>query len=117
MDDCKIVPSKVSLIPIAKYFYEKQLASVDDLGSEDRKTIVNWFAIVNMKGHYSTSTNSKSQRDLEVIEKNTRNFPYDQLMSSIGERRKIKETDIEKGNSVNVLRKQGLQYLSCYTSS
>jgi hypothetical protein len=111
LDDCKIVPSKVSLIPIAKYFYEKQLASFDDLSNNDREAIANWFVIVNMKGHYSTSTNTKLQRDLEVIEKNTCNFPYDQLMSNTGERRKIKETDIEKGNSVNVLKKQGLQYL------
>jgi hypothetical protein len=111
LDDCKIVPSKVSLIPIAKYFYEKQLASFDDLSNEDRKNIANWFVIVNMRGHYSTSTNSKLQRDLEIIEKSTHNFPYDQLMTNMGERSKIKETDIEKGNNVNVLKKQGLQYL------
>jgi hypothetical protein len=64
-----------------------------------------------MKGHYSTSTNSKLQRDLEVIERNPQNFPYDLLMNNVGERRKIRETDIEKGNSVNVLKRQGLQYL------
>jgi hypothetical protein len=111
LNDCRIVPSKVSLIPITKYFYENQLESVGDLASEDRKAIANWFLVVNMKGHYSTSTNSKLQRDLEVIERNPQNFPYDLLMNNVGERRKIRETDIEKGNSVNVLKRQGLQYL------
>jgi len=111
LDGCKMVPSRVSLITIAKCFYEKQLASVESLGDGDRKAIANWFVTVNMKGHYSTSTNSKLQKDLEVIEKNPQNFPYDQLMSNMNERRKIKESDIERGNSVNVLKRQGLQYL------
>lgn len=111
IDDCRIIPSKVSLIPIAKYFYVKQLASVRALSGDDRKAIMNWFIVVNMKGHYSASLNTKLQEDLEVIEKNPHNFPYDRLMSKLGERSKIKYSDVEKGNGVNVLKKQGLQYL------
>jgi hypothetical protein len=111
IDDCRIIPSKVSLIPIAKYFYVKQLASVGALSSEDRKAIMNWLVVVNMRGYYSASLNTKLQEDLEVIEKNPHNFPYDRLMSKLGERSKIKYSDVEKGNSVNVLKKHGLQYL------
>lgn len=111
LDDCRVIPSRVSLIPIAKYFFEKQLTSIEDLNDEDKLAIANWFIIVNMKGHYSTSTNSRLEKDLEVIKKNPQKFPYDQLMNNVGEKHKIKESDIEKGNSVNVLKKQGSPYL------
>jgi len=111
LDDYRIVPSKVSIIPIAKYFYERQLASIDELSGEDRRAIAGWFVVANMKGRYSASVNSRLQEDLEVVLKSPRGFPYDQLMDRMGERRKIREADVEKGNGVNVLKRQGLQYL------
>jgi hypothetical protein len=111
LDDCRIVPSKVSLIPIAKYFYERQLASINELSDEDRRAIAGWFVVANMKGRYSASVNSRLQEDLEVVAKSPRVFPYDQLMDRMGERREIREADVEKGNGVNVLKRQGLQYL------
>jgi hypothetical protein len=50
LNDCRIVPSRASLIPIAKYFYERQLASIDELSGEDRRAIAGWFTVANMKG-------------------------------------------------------------------
>lgn len=111
LDDCKVIPSKVSLIPIAKYFYERQLTSTNELSDEDRRAIAGWFMVANMKGRYSASVNSRLQEDLEAVSKSSRAFPYNQLMSRMGERYKMREADVERGNSVNVLKRQGLQYL------
>lgn len=108
---CKIIPSKVSLVPIAKYFYQQRLSTPANLSESERKNIANWLIIVNMKGYYSSSTNSKLEKDLESIIHNPESFPYTQLLANIGERYKIRKADIERGNKVNVLKKQGLQYL------
>jgi len=111
LNTCQVIPSQVALIPIATYFYEKDVDSINDLNESERRQIANWFMLVNMKGYYSTSTNSKLQRDVEIIRKRNGFFPYNDLVNELGERQKITKTDIEKGNSVNVLRRQGLQYI------
>ena len=111
LSTCKIIPSKVSIIPIAKYFYQQQIFTSDNLSENERKDIINWFMIVNMKGYYSSSTNSKLEKDLKIIADSSGAFPYTNLLDNIGERYKIRKADIEKGDGVNVLKKQGLQYL------
>jgi hypothetical protein len=107
----RIIPSSVSLIPISAYFYGKHINTVDELEESERKNISNWFVLVNMKGYYSSSTNSKLEKDLEIVRRNANSFPYNELLNNLGDKPKIRKVDIEKGNSVNVLKKQGQQYM------
>ena len=111
INSCRIIPSSVALIPIAAFLYERNVDSIDDISNSERRLIANWFMLVNLKGYYSSSTNSKLQKDLEVIRKSHNSFPYHEFINNLGERQKIRKVDIEKGNMLNVLRKQGLQYL------
>jgi len=111
LSSCKIIPSRVSLVPVATYFYEKNVHSMSDLSEAERRNIASWFIIVNMKGYYSSSTNTKLERDLEIIREKPTTFPYDNLKGNLGERCKLRKAEIEKGNDINVLKKQGLQHL------
>ena len=111
LSTCRIIPSKVSLIPIAKYFYHQGITELGSLSSDERGRIVNWFILVNMKKHYSSSTNSKLERDLRVIMESKGAFPYTKLLANLGGKVKIGKHDVERGNTVNVLRRQGLHYL------
>lgn len=77
ISSCRPIPSQIALIPVATYLYERGVRSIGELSKDDAKRIANWFIAINMKGYYSASTNSKLQKDLDIIRKGAMlGFPY-----------------------------------------
>jgi hypothetical protein len=111
LNSCRLIPSQIALIPIAAYIFERDIPSINELSADEFKSIANWFMIVNMQGYYSSSTNSKLQKDLDIIRKKSKIiFPYQELLNNIGEEPRMSVGDIERGNRINILKKQGMPY-------
>ncbi len=109
----RLLPSQTPLIPISAYFYYKNINSIDELDSADIKNIVNWFVLVSFNGYYSSHTDTKLDKDLEVIRESAY-FPWDKLLENMQNRKakvKITLNDIKKGLFLNVLRLQGRSHL------
>ena len=109
----KLLPSQTPLIPIATYFYAKNIGSLDELTYEDIRNLINWFILTSFHGYYSSQTDTKLDRDLETI-RQSNIFPYKQLLENmLAKKTKIKISleDIRRGLHSNVLRVQGRSYL------
>jgi hypothetical protein len=101
------------LIPLAAYFYARNINTLGELDNQDIQNMVNWFVLASFTGYYSSQTDTKLDRDLEII-KNSRIFPYQQLLENMRHTKsKIKITfdDVKRGLYFNVLRLQGRSYL------
>jgi len=112
LGNSRLLPSQTPLIPVAKYFYNKQVDSLNRLEDSDIKNIVNWFILTSFNGYYSSQTDTKLDKDLEII-KDT-NFPGEKLLSNMEEKKariKITLEDIKRGMNLNVLRVQGRAHL------
>ncbi len=109
----EILPSQITLVPIAKFLYEAGVADLANLSDKELKNIEKWFVLANFGGYYSSQTNTKLQRDLELI-KNSSSFPVDELLKNMKQKR-VKTTisykDLEIGLHTNVLLKAGRNYL------
>jgi len=112
LHNSRLLPSQTTLIPIAKYFYMKGINSLDELEKDDTNGIVNWFILTSFNGYYSSQTDTKLDRDLEIIGNSY--FPYAELIKNMQDRKarlKITLEDIKKGLELNVLRLQGRAHL------
>jgi hypothetical protein len=109
----QLLPSQTPLIPLAAYFYARNINTLGELDNQDIQNMVNWFVLASFTGYYSSQTDTKLDRDLEII-KNSRIFPYQQLLENMRHTKsKIKITfdDVKRGLYFNVLRLQGRSYL------
>ncbi|MCL0049639.1 DUF1524 domain-containing protein [Peptococcaceae bacterium] len=69
--------------------------------------------MVSFNGYYSSQTDTKLDKDLEVI-KESAYFPWDKLLENMQNKKakvKITLNDVKKGLSLNVLRLQGRSHL------
>jgi hypothetical protein len=108
----RLLPSQIPLIPIAKYFYLREINSLEKLEEDDIKNIIHWFILTSFNGYYSSQTDTKIDRDLEVIK--GKYFPLDPLLNNMEDRKakiKITRDDIRRGLNLNVLRVQGRAHL------
>jgi hypothetical protein len=109
----RLLPSQTSLIPLATYFYVRNINSLEELDKQDIKNMTYWFILTSFNGYYSSHTDTKLDQDLEIIKKSN-SFPYDQLLSNMRARKsKVKITfeDLKRGLHFNVLRLQGRSHL------
>ena len=104
-----LLPSQLTLIPIAKYLYYRNIVSIESLDPEEVKKIITWLIIANFRGRYTSRTDSKLQKDINTV-KNADSFPLDKLLNEIRSP-KITLGDLMRGNDVNVVRKSGQPYL------
>ncbi|RLE65315.1 MAG: hypothetical protein DRN53_00035 [Thermoprotei archaeon] len=104
-----LLPSQLTLIPIATYLYYKGVNSIKSLNTEETENIINWLIIVNFRGRYTSRTDTKLQRDINIV-KGTKEFPLNELLNEIRSP-KITLSDLMRGNNINVLRKAGQPYL------
>ena len=112
LGNSRLLPSQIPLIPIAKYLYTKGIDSLDGLEDSDVKSIVNWFVLTSFNGYYSSQTDTKLDKDLEVIE--SAYFPWEKLFNNMHDKKartKIRLEDIRRGLNLNVLRLQGRAHL------
>ena len=101
-----LLPSQLTLIPIATYLYYKDVNSIKSLDTEE---IINWLIIANFRGIYTSRTDTKLQRDIDIV-KGTKEFPLNELLNEIRSP-KITLSNLMRGNNINVLRKAGQPYL------
>lgn len=112
LGNSRLLPSQIPLIPIAKYLYTKGIDSLDGLEDSDVKSIVNWFVLTSFNGYYSSQTDTKLDKDLEIIE--SAYFPWKKLFNNMQDKKArttITLDDIKKGMNLNVLRVQGRAHL------
>ena len=109
----EILPSQITLVPIAKFLYESDVVDLTSLSDRELANIEKWFVLVNFGGYYSSQTDTKLERDLELIEGSS-SFPINELLENM-KRRRIRTTishkDLERGLQTNVLLKAGRNYL------
>jgi len=112
LSNSRFLPSQTPLIPIAKYLYTKGIDSLDKLEDSDVKNIINWFVLTSFHGYYSSQTDTKLDKDLEIIE--SAYFPWEKLIDNMQDKKarvKITLDDIKAGLNLNVLRLQGRAHL------
>jgi hypothetical protein len=108
-----LLPSQTPIIPLAAYFFAMNLTALDELNYEESKRIVDWFVLASFTGYYSSQTDTKLDRDLEVINQAS-SFPWDSLLANMQAKKaktKISFNDIKRGLNYNVLRVQGRAHL------
>jgi len=108
-----LLPSQIPILIIASYFYHSKIENIDQLNQETSKKIINWFVLVNFNGFYSSSTDTKIDEDLGVINSNEE-FPFELLIENMKKKKakiKITNSDIRRGLKSNVLRREGRAYL------
>jgi hypothetical protein len=112
LSNSRFLPSQTPTVPIAKYLYKKGIDSLDDLEDRDVKNIVNWFVLTSFHGYYSSQTDTKLDKDLEIIQGTY--FPWEKLIENMKDKKartKITLNDIKAGLNLNVLRLQGRAHL------
>ena len=108
-----LLPSQLTLVPLAIYFYTQQISSLDTLSDTEKKNIENWFVLINFTTYYTSKTNSKLESDIMTI-RNSNKFPYNELINNIRKyngRTYLSETDIMKGLEIDATRKVGKPFL------
>lgn len=113
IDNSRLLPSQVPLIPIAVYFHNKGLSSLDDIDEKEAESILNWFILTSFNGYYSSQPDTKLDEDIEIVKQSTR-FPWEGLLENMQRRRarvKISFEDVKRGLSINVLKRAGRSYL------
>lgn len=111
--DVRILPSQIVLVPILKFFYVEGIRSINNLSSNEIKDIENWFVLASFNGYYSSSLNTKLEKDLEVIQESS-SFPFEKLKNNMRRRRArtvISYDDLRRGLDTNILKKSGQNYL------
>lgn len=106
----RLLPSQTPIIPIATYIYNKGINSLEELDTADIKNIINWFILVSFHGYYSSQTDTKLDKDIEMV-KQSNVFPYQKLKDNLGNKSKIGVNDIKRGLYTNVLKLHGRSYL------
>lgn len=104
-----LLPSQLTLIPIATYLYNRNVDSIESLSRTEIEKIITWLIIANFRGRYTSRTDSKLQKDIDIV-RSSNSFPLDELLNEI-KSPMITLNDLMKGNDVNVLRKSGQPYL------
>ncbi|HHT9126483.1 MAG TPA: GmrSD restriction endonuclease domain-containing protein [Candidatus Brocadiia bacterium] len=108
-----LLPSQIPLVTISSYFFQKNVKKTEELNEKDIKSIINWFILASFNGYYSSATDTKLDEDLNEV-KSYPYFPFDELIENMEKRKakiKIAESDIKRGRTINVLRREGRAHL------
>jgi hypothetical protein len=108
-----ILPSQTVLVPMASYFFNQNAKKLSEFESKDLRRIINWFILASFQGYYSSRTDTKLDEDLDTIAESDDEFPYTELIQNMEDRGtyKISKSDLEDGQTQNVLRTAGRAYL------
>ncbi|RLG19095.1 hypothetical protein DRN63_00375 [Nanoarchaeota archaeon] len=109
----EILPSQITLVPLSVFFYGQRIKSIDQLSESEKRKIEDWFVLVNFTTYYTSKTDSKLQKDINVLKEASR-FPYSDLIKNISEyhgRTLIKENDVRRGMKITATKRPGKPYL------
>ncbi|NHV98107.1 MAG: DUF262 domain-containing protein [Thaumarchaeota archaeon] len=110
----ELLPSHISLIPIACYLHINDISSVKELNENEKALIKKWLLLVNFNGYYSTRPSVKLQKDIETLDQSGR-FPFREFLENIKGNKpsaiRISKDSIVEGCNKDILRKPNLSYL------
>ena len=109
LNKVSLLPSQLTLIPIAVYLYHKDVKNIEFLEPEEIEKLISWLIIANFRGRYTSRTDTKLQRDIDTV-KTAKEFPLEELLNEI-RNPEITLNDLMRGNNISVLRKAGQSYL------
>ncbi|OGZ85927.1 MAG: hypothetical protein A2463_04735 [Candidatus Staskawiczbacteria bacterium RIFOXYC2_FULL_32_10] len=101
--NARLLPSQTALIPLSTYFGKNNFENIDQMPDLDRKNITSWFLLVNLNGHYSSSVDTRLNRDIEII-RNSDSFPFLAMQETMKVRKHIDFEYIQDGLERNVVR-------------
>jgi len=113
ISNSRLLPSQIPLVTVATYLYHRNINSLEELEEHDIKNIINWFILSSFNGYYSSATDTKLDEDINIV-KSSSIFPIDKLIENMRKRKakvKISESDIKRGLTMNVLRREGRAHL------
>lgn len=99
----RLIPSQTTLIPLSTYFGKSNLENINQMSNSDRKSMTAWFLLTNLNGHYSTSVDTRLNRDMKMIF-DSDVFPFSALQATMKVRKHIDFEYIQDGLERNVLR-------------
>ncbi len=101
--NARLIPSQTTLIPLSTYFGKSNLKSIDQMSDLDRKNMTAWFLLANLNGHYSSSVDTRLNRDIKMI-LDSNIFPFSEMQATMKVRKHIDFEYIQDGLEKNVLR-------------
>lgn len=113
----ELLPSQISLIPLAAFLKTKAIKQLDELDYENRQYMREWLLLVNFHGYYSGNTSTKLQKDIDVITKTGAKdpFPFHILKENISKHRsgatEITKQHVENGLYSDLKKQAGRPYL------
>ncbi|GEM_PF-567223 len=108
-----LLPSQITLVPLATYIYHRGIASVAALSEDEKRGMLEWFILANFMSHYGTAVDSRLNRDIQtIIDNSSENFSFEQLVANMpAGHRQISYDDIARGLNRSVLLDAGKRYL------
>lgn len=111
-----LLPSYLSLIPIACYLYANNIDDLKELTADDRENIKKWLILVNFNGYYTAKPSIRLEKDIETIMKTKGKFPFKDLREDNIKKYKPLATkilieDIREGCNKDILKRPNMAYL------
>lgn len=103
MRSLRLLPSQMTLIPLATYFSKNNINSIDEMSDQDRDAMKSWFLLVNLNGHYSKSPDSRLNRDIKMIQERD-GFPFQDMRDDLKVQKFINFEYVEDGLELSALR-------------
>jgi hypothetical protein len=103
MKSARLMPSQTTLIPLATYFAKTSFNSLDEMPQEDKKRMTRWFMLANLNGHYSSSVDTRVNRDIRMIQ-DADAFPFSEMQAAMKVRKHINLEWVQDGLERSALR-------------
>jgi hypothetical protein len=99
----RLIPSQTALIPLTTYFAKTGVEKLIDMPVADRDQMTAWFILANLNGHYSSSVDTRLNRDIKTIQ-DENGFPFFQLQGAMKVRKRITLEWLRDGLERSALR-------------
>jgi len=106
----RLVPSQTTLIPLSIYFGKNNFENISQMSDVDRKNLATWFLLVNLNGHYSTSVDTRLNRDIKIIN-DSETFPFSDMQALMKVKKYIDFEYIQDGLEKNVMREANKAFI------
>ena len=64
-----LLPSHLSLVPVAAYLYKSRINGLESLSERDFNMIKKWILLVNFNGYYTAKAATRLQKDMETLKR------------------------------------------------
>jgi hypothetical protein len=111
-----LLPSHLSLVPVAAYLYKSRINGLESLSERDFNMIKKWILLVNFNGYYTAKAATRLQKDIETVYSSaSNNFPYRELLENIRRSKEsavtINSEDVDEGRFKDILKRPNKSHL------